>query len=111
MENEPPIVGLDGTTLADMWDPDPRAYLSICVPKMPNFFIYFGPNGGAGSGSAIFFLESVTLYLVKLVKKIQREYLKSMVVTYVEIPPITFFLDMHHLLDLKHEFKVASIYD
>ncbi|KAK6382936.1 hypothetical protein LTS17_003606 [Exophiala oligosperma] len=81
MENEPPIVGLDGTTLADMWDPDPRAYLSICVPKMPNFFIYFGPNGGAGSGSAIFFLESVTLYLVKLVKKIQREYLKSMVVT------------------------------
>ncbi|KIX98316.1 uncharacterized protein Z520_05617 [Fonsecaea multimorphosa CBS 102226] len=81
MENEPPIVGLDGTTLADIWNPDPQAYLSICVPKMPNFFIYFGPNGGAGSGSAIFFLESVTLYLVKLVQKIQREYLKSMVVT------------------------------
>ncbi|OQV09822.1 hypothetical protein CLAIMM_13905 [Cladophialophora immunda] len=81
MENEPPIVGLDGVTLADMWNPDPRAYLSICVPKMPNFFLYFGPNGGAGSGSAIFFLESVTLYLVKLVQKIQREYIKSMVVT------------------------------
>ncbi|KAH0846689.1 hypothetical protein AYO21_08087 [Fonsecaea monophora] len=81
MENEPPIVGLDGKTLADMWNPDPQAYLSICVPKMPNFFIFFGPNGGAGSGSAIPFLESVTLYLVKLVQKIQREYIKSMVVT------------------------------
>ncbi|KIW75704.1 hypothetical protein Z517_10447 [Fonsecaea pedrosoi CBS 271.37] len=81
MENEPPIIGLDGKTLADMWNPDPQAYLSICVPKMPNFFIFFGPNGGAGSGSAIPFLESVTLYLVKLVQKIQREYIKSMVVT------------------------------
>jgi hypothetical protein len=80
MRNEPPIVGLDDVSLSDVWESRPQAYLAVCVPKLPNFYLYFGPNGGPGSGSAIVFLENVAEYIVKNVQKIQREYLKSMVV-------------------------------
>lgn len=86
MENEPPVVGIDGVSLKDVWDPYPQAYMSVCVPKLPNFYLYFGPNGGPGSGSAIFFLELVSDWIIKNVKKIQREYIKSMVVRCVALP-------------------------
>jgi cation diffusion facilitator CzcD-associated flavoprotein CzcO len=86
MKDEPPIVGLDGVSLEDVWDPYPQAYLAICVPKLPNFYIYFGPNGGPGSGSAIVFLEQVADWMIKNIQKIQREYIKSMTVRKVATP-------------------------
>jgi len=74
------ITGQDGKTLDELWKPIPEAYLSICPPKMPNLFMYLGPNGGPGAGSTIHMLEWVCDYMVQCVQKIQREYIKSMVV-------------------------------
>jgi cation diffusion facilitator CzcD-associated flavoprotein CzcO len=74
-----PTYGLDGITLAEVYDPTPEAYLSICPARMPNYFIYLGPNGGPGTGSTIIMLEQVADYICKAVSKLQREGLKSMV--------------------------------
>ncbi|RFU28410.1 hypothetical protein B7463_g7911, partial [Scytalidium lignicola] len=54
-----PTYGLGGVTLGEVWDPVPESYLSMCPPKMPNYFMYLGPNGGPGTGSTIILLEQV----------------------------------------------------
>lgn len=74
-----PTYGLDGVSLADVYDPTPEAYLSMCPAKMPNYFVYLGPNGGPGTGSTVIMLEQVADYICQSVSKLQREGLKSMV--------------------------------
>lgn len=80
-QDETPIIGRDGVTLAQQWNPIPEAYMSICVPKMPNMFLFLGPNGGPGAGSFIAMLEFVSEYIIKCVQKIQRQHIGSMAVT------------------------------
>ncbi|KIV81308.1 hypothetical protein PV11_03501 [Exophiala sideris] len=75
------IVGRNGKTLDEIWQPHPEAYLSICPPHLPNLFMFLGPNGGPGAGSTIHMIEWVGEYIVKCVQKIQREYIKTMVVS------------------------------
>jgi hypothetical protein len=79
MNERYPTYGIGGATLTDVWTPEPEAYLSICPAKMPNYFIYLGPNGAPGTGSTLVFIEAVAEYICKAVKKLQREGLKSMV--------------------------------
>ena len=38
------IFGQNGQSLETMWGKSPRAYKGICVPKMTNYFIMFGPS-------------------------------------------------------------------
>ena len=38
------VVGQNGQHLKDLWKNSPKAFKGICVPKMPNFFLMFGPN-------------------------------------------------------------------
>lgn len=78
-----PITGRDGMSLQELWEPFPSAYLSMCVPKMPNLFLFFGPNGGPGAGSFIAMLELVIEYMVKCALKMQLEHISSMEVAYV----------------------------
>lgn len=77
-QDETPIIGRDGVTLGQLWDPVPEAYMSMCTPKMPNMFLFLGPNGGPGAGSFIAMLEFICDYVIKCVKKIQREHISSM---------------------------------
>jgi hypothetical protein len=79
MSERYPTYGLGGATLTEVWEPEPEAYLSICPAKMPNYFIYLGPNGGPGTGSTLVFIEAVSEFICKAIKKLQREDLKSMV--------------------------------
>ena len=38
------VIGQNGLKLKDFWKGSPKAFKGICVPRMPNFFIMFGPN-------------------------------------------------------------------
>lgn len=39
------VIGRDGRSLGKEWgEDDPRAYLGVCVPGYPNFFMTVGPN-------------------------------------------------------------------
>ncbi|KAI9730358.1 MAG: hypothetical protein M1834_005868 [Cirrosporium novae-zelandiae] len=79
--NESPIIGKGGTTLSQIWDPSPSAYLSMCPEKMPNFYIFLGPNSVPSAGSTIYMIESYCEYMIKCVQKLQRERLKSMTIS------------------------------
>lgn len=57
----------------------PEAYISMAPRQMPNYFLFLGPNGGPGLGSAVPFLENEAKYMIKAIQKIQREWIKSMV--------------------------------
>ncbi|XXH00789.1 hypothetical protein Hte_007140 [Hypoxylon texense] len=73
-----PIYGEDGVSLDELWDEEPGAYMSIFPPKMPNMFLFVGPNGAPGAGSTIQMSECTCEYMIKCIRKIQRENLRSM---------------------------------
>ncbi len=59
------ITGIDGTTLADHWQGEPRAYLGVTVPRYPNLFLMYGPNTNiVVNGSIIFFSECEMRYIL-----------------------------------------------
>ncbi len=43
-----PVVGLDGRSLARMWDGEPWAFLGLTVPGFPNLVMMYGPNTNGG---------------------------------------------------------------
>jgi cation diffusion facilitator CzcD-associated flavoprotein CzcO len=65
------LVGRDGRTLADAWDPRPEAYLSISIPDFPNFFMLNGPNGPVGNFSLIEVAELQFGYVMQLVDRLR----------------------------------------
>ena len=73
----PPIKGRDGQSLNDIWLHEPKSYLGIFPPEMPNMMRFIGPNGASGTGGLIHLLECACEYMIKAVQKVQREYLQS----------------------------------
>jgi 4-hydroxyacetophenone monooxygenase len=52
------VIGRHGRTLDDIWGQnpsDPRAYLGITIPDLPNFFLLYGPNTNVGSSATVTF--------------------------------------------------------
>ncbi|KAK5065111.1 hypothetical protein LTR84_000947 [Exophiala bonariae] len=54
------------------------SYLSIAVPEIPNYWMGVGPYGPLGHGSFIPIIELVTRHILTIVKKMQKENIKSM---------------------------------
>ena len=75
-----PIHGLDGLAINDRWSPHPETYMSMTVDGFPNSFFMLGPNGAIGSGSLTIMIETYGDYVVKCIRKIQKEDIKSMTV-------------------------------
>ncbi|MBZ5736167.1 NAD(P)/FAD-dependent oxidoreductase [Nocardioides sp. TRM66260-LWL] len=76
-----PVVGRDGTTLADFWSEFPRAYLGTTAPGFPNLFVVTGPNTGIGHTSAIFVIEAQLQYIVRAIDEVRRRRVTSIEVT------------------------------
>ncbi|KAK0730810.1 hypothetical protein B0H67DRAFT_474490 [Lasiosphaeris hirsuta] len=68
-----PIIGRDGRTLADRWSPLPESYLSLAVDGFPNYLMMFGPNSAIGFGSLTKILEAEADYVVRVVRKLQKD--------------------------------------
>ncbi|KAI0397022.1 flavin-binding monooxygenase [Xylariaceae sp. FL0594] len=75
-----PIVGRGGLTLEERFTPFPQAYLSLAVDSFPNHFMLLGPNSAIGSGSLTKILESEGDYVVKCIRKLQKEDYATMTV-------------------------------
>jgi hypothetical protein len=74
-----PVIGKKGKTLAERFTPYPETYLSLAVDGFPNFFFMLGPNSGIGAGSLTILLEHQGDYIVKCIRKLQKEDYSSMV--------------------------------
>ena len=75
-----PIIGLNGTTMAERFTPDPESYMSIAVDPFPNFFMMLGPNSAIGSGSLTMMIESAGDYVVRAIRKIQKEHIRYLTI-------------------------------
>ncbi|KNG52431.1 flavin-binding monooxygenase protein [Stemphylium lycopersici] len=73
-----PFVGSKGMDLKERYKDYPEAYLSMAVDGFPNFFMMLGPNTAVGAGSATKILECQGDYIVKCIRKIQKENIGSM---------------------------------
>ena len=65
------IIGREGLTLEQAWDPRPEAYLSISIPGFPNLFLLNGPNGPVGNFSLIEVAEIQLRYTMQLIDQIR----------------------------------------
>ncbi|OQU93638.1 hypothetical protein CLAIMM_00120 [Cladophialophora immunda] len=77
LKQDIPILGQDGVTLNEVWDPIPEAYFGIFPNKMPNMLRFIGPNGAPGTGGLVHLVECACEYMIKAIQKAQREYLKA----------------------------------
>lgn len=68
-----PVVGRDGSTLAERFTPFPQTYLSLGVDGFPNYFMMLGPNSGIAAGSLSPLVEAQGDYIIKCLRKLQKE--------------------------------------
>lgn len=73
-----PIVGVNGKTLKERYAQFPEAYMGVVTDGFPNFFHVLGANSGVASGSLTKIIESQGDYIVKCIRKLQKEDLRSM---------------------------------
>ncbi|KAF4555237.1 Flavin-binding monooxygenase-like protein 6 [Elsinoe fawcettii] len=71
-----PIVGLNGIDLSKTWADDPKSYVSVAVPNIPNYFMMMGPNCLGGHGSLVESLNWTGDYFVKWIYKMATEDIK-----------------------------------
>jgi cation diffusion facilitator CzcD-associated flavoprotein CzcO len=64
------LVGEGGATLSQLWAQGPRAYRSLAVPGMPNFFMFIGPHSPIGNLSLITIAERQADYIMKCIDTI-----------------------------------------
>ncbi|KAF5263665.1 hypothetical protein FOXYS1_5574 [Fusarium oxysporum] len=68
-----PVIGKQGVTLKDKFNPFPATYLTMAVDGFPNYFMMLGPNSAIGAGSLTCLLEAEGDYIVKCIRKLQKE--------------------------------------
>lgn len=66
------ITGHEGRTLSQYWQDGPRAYKSVMIPGLPNFFMLSGPHCPYGNFSAITQTEIEVEYILKCVDLVVR---------------------------------------
>lgn len=59
------IRGRSGQTLTQALEEGDGAHRSVAFPDFPNFFLIFGPNGGAGHNSALTMIEPQANYVAQ----------------------------------------------
>ncbi|KAM5366608.1 hypothetical protein BFJ63_vAg9068 [Fusarium oxysporum f. sp. narcissi] len=87
------IIGRNGTTLAEKWKPHFESYISLAVDEFPNFFLIAGPNCGLGSGSLLSVFEAQGDYIVKAIRKLQKEDYATMEVKPERVADFSQYID------------------
>lgn len=90
-----PVKGLDGQTLQDHWADRATNYLSLATDGFPNYFLMLGPNGAIGEGSLTMMIESTGDYILKSIRKIQKENIKSMVIKPARVKDFLQYVDTY----------------
>ena len=74
-----PVTGRGGMTLEEKWKDEPESYLSLACPDFPNYFIFTGPNATVGHGTLIPSMSWTANYIIKWLRKISSEDMRSVV--------------------------------
>jgi cation diffusion facilitator CzcD-associated flavoprotein CzcO len=66
------VRGRDGSSLAELWNGSPEAYLGTTVAGFPNFLFLYGPNVNLGHSSIVYMLESQIAYALDALATMRR---------------------------------------
>ena len=72
------IVGTDGLSMEQAFDPEPYAYLGMTVPRFPNYFSINSVRGSWAVGTALNSIEACLNYIVACANRMQREGIRAM---------------------------------
>ena len=89
------LTGANGVPLSDKWKERPTTYLSHSIANFPNMFVMLGPNSAIGSGSLTKMIETVGDYIVKCVRKIQKDNIAAMSVKQAREDDFTEYADAY----------------
>jgi hypothetical protein len=73
-----PVIGRNDQTMKEKFTPYPETYLSLATDGFPNYFMMLGPNGGVGTGTLTTVMEITGDYIIKCIRKLQKENILSM---------------------------------
>lgn len=90
-----PVTGLNGHTLQSHWSDRSHNYLSLTTDQFPNHFFMLGPNGAIAEGSLTMMIESTGSYILKCIRKLQRENVKSMTIKPALVRDFTRYCDAY----------------
>lgn len=74
-----PVIGRNGVDLYEKWKNEPESYLGLGCPDMPNWIMFVGPTWPVENGSVTGPLFGVAEYTIQIIKKMQRDRIKSWV--------------------------------
>lgn len=72
------VAGVGGKTMEERFTPFPETYLSLVTDGFPNYFMMLGPNAAIGTGPLTPMIESGGDYIIKCIRKMQKENIKKM---------------------------------
>ncbi|KAL6821577.1 hypothetical protein V8C40DRAFT_267898 [Trichoderma camerunense] len=72
------VVGKHGQTMMKKFEPYPETYLSLATDGFPNYFMMLGPNAAIGTGPLTTMMEKTGDYIIKCIRKLQKENISSM---------------------------------
>ncbi|RKL12922.1 hypothetical protein BFJ70_g16055 [Fusarium oxysporum] len=72
------VTGTNGQTMQQKFEPYPETYLSLATDGFPNFFMMLGPNAAIGTGPLTTMIERTGDYIIKCIRKLQKEGISSM---------------------------------
>lgn len=75
------------------FEPYAETYLSLAIDGFPNYFMMLGPNAAVGTGTLTTMVEMTGDYIIKRVRKLQKENIKSMEVQKRRVRDFSDFID------------------
>jgi cation diffusion facilitator CzcD-associated flavoprotein CzcO len=91
-----PLYGRGGLSLAEYNKDRPETYLAVCMDRFPNYFQTLGPNSGLGAGNLLMVLESVTLYVAQILRKLATGNVKTIEPKRKQVENFTSFCEAYH---------------
>lgn len=89
------VRGLNNVTMKEHWYDRATNYLSLATDQFPNMFMMLGPNGAIGEGSLTMMIESTGDYIIKAIRKLQKDNIKSMAIKPRMVKDFTRYCDAY----------------
>jgi cation diffusion facilitator CzcD-associated flavoprotein CzcO len=91
------VVGVDGRSIHEIWDGDPKAYAGLTVPGLPNFYMVYGPNTNGG-GPITFQMERQAEAITRIVKRMVLHHYRSVDTKPEALHKFVEYVDRHNAL-------------
>ncbi len=90
-----PVIGKGGQTMKKKFEPYAETYLSLATDGFPNYFMMLGPNAAIGTGTLTTMMEMTGDYIIKCVRKLQKENILKMEVQKRRVKDFSRFIDKY----------------